>query len=110
MATLDEADEALTACQDELVSEMVPAVDDILDGLSPLTQVYFVYSLANQLLINLAAGTDPDDEDADVLEGTVGVALAGCTEASGNYLAALVALGVLPETPPDDAGGDDLAL
>jgi hypothetical protein len=80
----------------ELAEAMVPAPDDLLSEVGPYAQLWFVYNLASELLIAYASRLDPDDDDADALEGTVGKALAGIGEATGMLAAACVAMGLLP--------------
>jgi hypothetical protein len=89
--------EVLANCTNELRESLCPAPDDILEELSPRTQLFFVRQLASELLVSFASRVDPDDPDAEALEGTVGKALAAIGEATGNLTAACIAMGVFPE-------------
>lgn len=94
--------ESVQACLDELGRASCLTPRDILEELSPLTQLYYTQQMVDELLRSYAARTDPDDPDAVALEESVGVALAGITTASGNLMAACIAMGVFPTD--DDAG------
>lgn len=91
--------EATDKVRDDAVAElqgaMVPAPDDILSEVGPFAELWFVRQVTCELLVSYAMRLDPDDPDAEALEGTVGKALTAIGEATGILNAACIAMGLI---------------